>query len=123
MNDTAPHTTVLPRQRQRGRVFVTQASDANVLPASQYGELVFLLPRDHVVGLHGQHTLDEALAKLRTACERDWLLPVGDPVAISLLAVAFADRVGCIRLLKWDRMSKVYYSVELNTDFAPQPAT
>lgn len=117
MNDTAP-ASLRPR---RGRVFVTQASDANVLPASSFGELVFLLPRDHIVGLHGQQVLDEALAKLRTACERDWLLPVGDPVAISLLAAAFHERAGVLRLLKWDRQEKRYYPVELST-YAPTAA-
>jgi hypothetical protein len=109
--------------RPRSRVFVTQASDANVLPAQAFGELVFLLPRDHVVGLHGQAALDQALTKLATASERDWFLPVGDPVAISLLAAAFAERVGRLRLLKWDRQEKRYYPVELATESPPTYAS
>ena len=116
-NDSNP-ARLNPR---RGRVFVSQASDVNVLPASDFGELVFLLPRDHVLGLHGQHVLDGALEKLRTAGERDWFLPVGDPVAIALLAAAFHERVGLLRLLKWDRQERKYYPVTLTT-YAPSPA-
>lgn len=120
MNDATFPPRSLPRKR--GRVFVTQASDVNVLPAADFGELVFLLPRDHVIGLHGQDALDTALAKLTTATERDWFLPVGDPVAISLLAAAFHGRTGVLRLLKWDRQEKRYYPVELNTHLAPTAA-
>lgn len=121
MNELSTTAPVPCRPRRRGRVFVTQASDVNVLPADKYGELVFLLPRDHVVGLHGQPILDEALLKLRTASSTDWFLPVGDPVAISLLAAAFHERVGMLRLLKWDRQEKKYYPVELMT-YAPTAA-
>lgn len=102
----------------RPRVFVTQATDLNLLPAQDHGELVFLLARDHVIAQHGRVELDDALLKLGTATQRDMFLPLGDPLACAAFGAALFEATGKLRMLKWDRQEKRYYVVELN----PSPA-
>lgn len=44
----------------------------------------------------------------------DYLLAVGDPLAIALAAGHLFKRFGTINVLKWDREQKQYYPVEIS---------
>lgn len=80
----------------------------DLTPAAHFGDLVFLLPRGNV-----PNDLDETLATLRKGLEMytpsDYLLLLGDPVAIALAAVV-ASNVSRerLRFLKWDRRQQCY---------------
>jgi hypothetical protein len=85
-----------------------------LLPAEKYGELTVLLPA-------GQIQLDAALAvellhrRLMRFDDQDYLLCIGDPVAIGLAtAVAASRNYGRVKLLKWDRQEHRYYVVKAN---------
>lgn len=93
---------------------IQEVPGRNVLPAREYGELSVLLPPGDVV-LSAGPTTRKLQRKLKDFCDADYLLCMGDPVAISLAAAVAADtNQGRFKLLKWDRQSRVYYPVEVN---------
>jgi len=52
--------------------------------------------------------------RLRDFGDSDYLLPVGDPVAIALTAAVAADaNGGVLRLLKWDKRQHAYTVCEV----------
>ena len=60
-------------------------------------------------------TVNRLKHKLRNFTDMDYLLLIGDPLAIGL-AVAIASNAnrGKARLLKWDRQEKQYYPLNVN---------
>jgi hypothetical protein len=88
-------------------------------PALRFGEVVDVLPpgsiSQDVGALKAQimgRLLDEG------CCRDDYLLAIGDPVAIvagAFAMAAFSDR---IRLLKWDRRMRGYVVSEIDWDVA-----
>lgn len=82
-------------------------------PAAKYGELVVLLPFGPVsmAAVPMMHALRQ---KLINYTDDDWLLPVGDPVAIMAAAmIAASCNRGLVRVLKWDARERMYLGVEL----------
>jgi hypothetical protein len=82
--------------------------------AAKFGALVELLPRGNVL----PSNLKEAAGRLREQLQgfndADFMLPVGDPVAIALAAAVAADiNGGVLRLLKWDRREQGYTICEV----------
>lgn len=85
-------------------------------PASRHGKLVFLLKPGNVF----RDRLDEARKtlseKLANFSKSDYLLAVGDPVAIAAAVLIAGERTGgVVNLLKWDRMRRSYESFEIST--------
>lgn len=84
-------------------------------PARTHGELVFLLrpsnvPKDKLAEMT-EH-LDKLLEDF---CEEDFILPVGDPVAIAAaVMIAGFHTGGVLRILKWDRFSGEYEAFVLD---------
>ena len=96
-------------------VYVVQESmKFNLLPAAEYGELQTLLPSGQVM-LATAPTIRSLRDKLRTFSDSDFLLAIGDPLAIGLsVAIAAGFNGGKIKMLKWDRRELRYYAIEAN---------
>ena len=51
--------------------------------------------------------------KLRSFSDSDFLLAIGDPIAIGMsVAIAAGFNSGKIKMLKWDRQEHRYYALE-----------
>ena len=96
-------------------VFVVQeVPNRNVLPAQKYGELILCLPPGDVV-LSAAPTLSRLRKKLKDYKDGDYILTMGDPIAIALAGAIASDiNNGNVQFLKWDRQERVYYPVKAN---------
>ena len=96
-------------------VFIVQeVPGRNVISARQYGELCLLLPEGDVMLSPGPTTRRLQRA-LKDFGDQDYLLLMGDPVAIGLACAVASDiNQGRFKLLKWDRQQHVYYPVDVN---------
>ena len=87
----------------------------NIMGASEYGKLKFLLPElSQIIFSPGPliFKLKKALAKYRTL---DYLLLTGDPAIIGVTCSIVSDITnGKYNLLKWDKQEKKYYSITIN---------
>lgn len=99
-----------------GRVFVVQSQPGkNLAPATKFGELVELLPPTDQIIVSAERAIQLIGDKLATFDNADFLLLIGDPIAI-LVAGVMAARInkGFVNALKWDRQAGLYYKVELD---------
>lgn len=108
-----------------GRVFIVQrpsyrSTEGNWLdkydisPAAHFGELTEVLPRGNV-----PRQLEVTLTRLRVVLrdyrDGDYLLAIGDPIAIGLAtAIAAKANNGRVALLKWDRIRQDYQVYSAN---------
>ena len=94
---------------------VQEVTGRNILSAKDFGNLELLLPEGSQVVLSSQPTVNKLRRKLKDFCDDDYLLLMGDPVAMGI-ACAIASDVnrGRIQCLKWDRMELKYYPVKFN---------
>jgi hypothetical protein len=94
---------------------VQEVTGRNILSAKDFGNLELLLPEGSQVVLSSQPTVNKLRRKLKDFCDNDYLLLMGDPVAMGI-ACAIASDVnrGRIQCLKWDRMELKYYPVKFN---------
>tara|TARA_R110000751_G_scaffold304114_2_gene419298 strand:+ start:1303 stop:1629 length:327 start_codon:yes stop_codon:yes gene_type:complete len=93
---------------------VQEVPKFNVLSARKYGELELLLPPGQIT-LSSGPTVNRLKHSLRDFTDMDYLLLIGDPLAIGL-AVAIASNVnrGKAMVLKWDRQERQYYPLNVN---------
>ena len=84
---------------------IQEVKGRNILSAKDFGDLELLLPEGSQVVLSSQPTINKLRRKLKNFCDDDYLLLMGDPVAMGI-ACAIASDVnrGRIQCLKWDRM-------------------
>ena len=108
IRDAADHVQLAPGPR----VYVVQQSDLNLGPAARYGTLVPVLPnRVNLTGTAARE-LEVITSALKDFTDADYLLPLGDPVAIGLaFCAAAAANEGRVQVLKWDRVTATYYVV------------
>ena len=53
--------------------------------------------------------------QLKHYTDGDWLVPIGDPAAIGIAcAIAAHNNQGRFALLKWDRLERRYYAVQVS---------
>ena len=89
-----------------------EAPGQNILPARDYGDIVYLLPRGQVT-FSAAPTLHRLKRKLRGYCDEDFLLLIGDPAAIGMATAVAGDyNRGRVQFLKWDRQEKQYYPIK-----------
>lgn len=94
---------------------VQEMPGKNVLSASKYGELQPLLKEGSQVTLSAGFVTNELKRKLDKFNDEDYLLLIGDPVAIGIaVAMACHWNKGRVKLLKWDKMTKQYFPVSIN---------
>src|SRR4051794_34977259 len=98
---------------------VQEVQGRNVIPAQKFGQLSVLLPPGDVV-LSAGPTTRKLQRLLKDFCDTDYLLLMGDPVAIGLAcAVASDANQGRFTCLKWDRQNHVYYPVAVDLNRRP----
>lgn len=88
----------------------------NLLPAMKFGRLETLITGSDAQ-LYNTAPLTKALrAKLRYIRPDDFLLLVGDPVAIGIAAAIASEYTGGkLTFLKWDRQERMYYPLQVDT--------
>ncbi len=97
-------------------VYVVQEQNGkNLLPARKYGEISTLLPPGQQVTFSAGQVVRQLDVKLSNFSDSDYLLLIGDPVAIGIsVAIAAKWNNGKVKLLKWDKQECMYYPVSLN---------
>lgn len=97
-------------------VFVVQEENPgqNIVSASRYGEIDYLLPRGQIT-FSTYPTLKRLKRKLKAFSDDDYLLLIGDPAAIGMATVVAAEyNRGKLQFLKWDRQEKQYYPIKFD---------
>lgn len=80
----------------------------DLTPAAVYGELTVLITAEKLP-LTPAPIVRELRRKLEGFCDQDYLLAVGDPVAIAIAAAVAAEfNNGKVPMLKWDREARRY---------------
>lgn len=90
---------------------VQEAPGKNLLPARKFGKIEVLLPPGQVL-FDPQSTLDMLRKKMSRFTSEDFLVMIGDPVAISLAAIVAGEFSDTIKFLKWDKQERDYAVVE-----------
>lgn len=89
----------------------------DLTPASAHGQLVFMLGPGNIFKDRLTQATRQLSEVLKTFCEDDFILAVGDPVAIAAAVLIAGDRTGGkVKLLKWDRISSAYESFPVTLD-------
>ena len=104
------------------KVYITQATPHDLTPATKYGTPIILLNQVKDQTFAPQPVLRELKNKLRDFGSDDYLLLVGDPVAMGLaLNVAASMNNGRVKLLKWSKRHEGYFPIEVDLyDRAPR---
>jgi hypothetical protein len=93
-------------------VYVVTESDLNLVRATRFGELQWLLPAKTNIVMNPTSIIKGLKQRLKTFTDHDFILPVGDPIAIGLaFTVAASVNDGRFKALKWDREVGDYYVV------------
>lgn len=93
---------------------VQEVLGRNILPAKAFGEIEILLPPGQIMFSPGP-SLARLRQKLKSFCQDDFLLLIGDPAAIALAAIIASDSAnGKFNLLKWDREHRQYFPIKIN---------
>lgn len=97
------------------KVYVTQATPHDLASAQDFGELVTLLKQAKDQTFAPQPVFRELKQKLKDFTDDDFLVLVGDPVAMALAvnAAGLANN-GRVKLLKWSQKHTRYYPIEID---------
>lgn len=90
---------------------VQEVPGRDILDATKFGELKLMLPQGDVV-LSTEPTIHRLRKALANFTDADYLLLLGDPVAIGMAtAIAAEMNQGVVKMLKWDRRRFCYYPI------------
>ena len=95
----------------------TQAGNPkiNIVGASSYGQLKFLLPEFSQMIFSPGPLIYKLRQGLKNFTEDDHLLLTGDPALIGVACSIVSDITnGKYNLLKWDKQERKYYPIEIN---------
>lgn len=110
-----PDLPVMEAPRRPSLVYVVQETALDLIKATRFGELVPLLPNRLNITMNPIPVIRDLKRKLKAFGDHDYLLPIGDPIAIGLaFTVAAEANRGKFRALKWDRQANDYYVVNCN---------
>lgn len=100
-------------EHSAARVFVVQDnSNLNLAKATKYGHLTSLLPQQTNITMSPQPVLRQLRTRLKSFTDQDFLLLLGDPIAIALAAVIASEvNNGRVKFLKFDRGLNDYFIV------------
>ena len=89
--------------------------DYNVRSAEKFGDLKIMLPdRKQMILASGPLTF-ELQKHLKDFNDNDYLLLIGDPAIIGLCCAIASDfNNGKFKVLKWDRIDRKYYDLEID---------
>ena len=85
----------------------------NLDPAKVFGDIEILLPPEASrMPVEDLYSILEPM--LSDITKNDWLLAVGDPVVMSIVVAIATDKLdGLLRVLRWDKRTRHYESIEL----------
>jgi hypothetical protein len=87
----------------------------NIIGASQYGNLKFLLPELAQIIFSPGPLIIKLRRLLKDFKSRDYLLLTGDPAIIGVACSIVSDMTnGRYNLLKWDKQERRYYPIEID---------
>ena len=87
----------------------------NIMGASQYGRIKFLLPELSQIIFSPGPLVFKLRQLLRDYKPTDYLLLTGDPAIIGVACSIVSDLTnGKYNLLKWDKQERKYYAFEIN---------
>ena len=98
------------------KVYIVQENpNVNVIGAGRFGELIPLLPPGRQITLSSSPVKKLLKTKLKNFRDDDFLLAMGDPVAIGIASMVASDiNNGKVNMLKWDRENQCYYNVNID---------
>ena len=98
------------------KVYLVQENPyISVLSAEEYGEIVTLFGSGSQIMFSPQPAIRKLKRKLKDFNDNDHLLMMGDPAAMGIACCVAAEmNRGKFKILKWDKMQKRYYSVQVN---------
>lgn len=90
----------------------------DISPAKKFGRIEFVLLKPGNISTE-EDRFETILNHVRNAVKNysdaDFILPTGEPVAIAMVCMCAAQaNNGRIRLLKWDKFSHAYETVNIN---------
>ena len=87
----------------------------NIIGASQYGSLKFLLPELAQIIFSPGPLIIKLRRLLKDFTSKDYLLLTGDPAIIGVACSIVSDMTnGKYNLLKWDKQERRYYPIEID---------
>ena len=87
----------------------------NIMGASQYGRIKFLLPELSQIIFSPGPLVFKLRQLLKDYKPTDYLLLTGDPAIIGVACSIVSDLTnGKYNLLKWDKQERKYYPIEIN---------
>ena len=87
----------------------------DLAPAAAHGKLVYMLGPGNIFKDRMEQATRQIAKVLHNFTAEDFLLAVGDPVAIAAaVLIAGQHTGGSIKLLKWDRLSSAYECFNVN---------
>lgn len=95
---------------------VAESPKHNIAPALDYGEIEVVLPpsQSQVIFSSGP-TVARIKRVLESFNDDDYLLFIGDPTAIAIMAtVAAAKNHGRYKCLKWDKQERRYLPIQID---------
>jgi hypothetical protein len=105
------------KENEVPKVFVVSESPKhNIAPALDYGEIeVVLPPSQSQIIFSSAPTVSRIKRVLENFSDDDYLLFIGDPTAIAILAtVAAAKNNGRFKCLKWDKQERRYLPIQID---------
>jgi hypothetical protein len=98
------------------KVYIVQENpNVNVIGAGRFGDLIPLLPPGRQITLSSDPVKNLLKIKLKNFNDKDFLLAMGDPVAIAIASMVASDiNNGKVNMLKWDRENQCYYNVPID---------
>jgi hypothetical protein len=98
------------------KVYIVQENpNVNVIGAGRFGDLIPLLPPGRQITLSSSPVVKLLKTKLKDFSNNDYLLAMGDPVAIAVASMVASDiNNGKVNMLKWDRENQCYYNVNID---------
>ena len=96
-------------------VFVVQETGKNIAPAREFGNICVMLQHQDVsAGPKRMQTVITTFFESRNLSPEDYLLCIGDPVAIGIAThLALKNTKGRINMLRWDRTGFQYEVIKL----------
>ena len=87
----------------------------NIMGASNYGNLKFLLPELSQIIFSPGPLIYKLRKSLKNFSKDDYLLLTGDPAIIGVACSIVSDMTnGKYNLLKWDKQERQYYPIQIN---------
>jgi len=94
---------------------VTETGQHNISSALDFGEIEVILPNNAQISFSVAPTVMRVQRRLEKFTDDDYLLFIGDPVAIAAVSSVAASRNhGRYKCLKWDKFERRYIPIQID---------